>query len=116
MRSSDSEGGALKRCAKVDGDRETNGSEDASAARSASGHRVTGVLAHHVYGGARPGSLHNVYVRVAYADGSRSDGFVPSDTLGPSHKALLDYMRRRKEGQKIVKYLPPELQDIVERK
>ena len=38
--------------------------------------------------------------------------FVPSETLGVSHPALHDYMRRIKAGQKIVKYLPPHLQPI----
>ena len=64
----------------------------------------------------RAGSLRNVYVRVTYTDGTRSDGFVPSETLGPENRALLDYMSRRKEGAKIIKYLPEECQRLVHRR
>lgn len=87
-----------------------------AAGSNASGAAVASVLAHHVYGGARPGSLRNVYVRVTYTDGTRSDGFVPSETLGPENRALLDYMSRRKEGAKIIKYLPEECQRLVHRR
>ena len=87
-----------------------------AAGSNASGAAVASVLAHHVYGGARPGSLRNVYVRVTYTDGTRSDGFVPSETLGPENRALLDYMSRRKEGAKIIKYLPEESQRLVRRR
>jgi hypothetical protein len=80
---------------------EDNGGDDADDADD-----VMTVLDHHVYGGARPGSLWNVYVRVQYMNGKRSNGFVPAERLGPQHRALLNYMRRRKEGRKIVKYLP----------
>ena len=43
------------------------------------------------------------HLRVRYADGTRSDGFVPAAPLGAS-AALRRYVRTG-EGQKIAKYL-----------
>ena len=67
---------------------------------------VAEILAHHVYGGARSGSLYNVYVRVRYADGSTSGrgGFVPSAPLAGSD-ALAAYLRTER-GRRIAKYAP----------
>ena len=66
---------------------------------------VAEILAHHVYGGARPGSLYNVYVRVRYADGSTSGrrGFVPSAPLAGS-EALAAYLTTER-GRRIAKYV-----------
>ena len=106
--------GSTSGSGSVAGDDEASvGEEQASSSCNVSGAAVASVLAHHVYGGARPGSLRNIYLRVSYTDGTRSAGFVPSESLGHNHKALLDYMSRRKEGAKIIKYLPPESQQLV---
>ena len=43
---------------------------------------VSTILGHHVYGGAKPGSLFNVYVRLQYLDGSTSGkAYVPATVL-----------------------------------
>ena len=70
---------------------------------------VVKVLKHHVFGGAKPGSLHNVYVAVQFSDGSKTQGgFEPSEPLAESSSgraALLAYVQT-KNGSKIAKYLP----------
>ena len=70
---------------------------------------VAKVEKHHVYGGARPGSLHNVYVRLLFADGSRTQGgYELSEPLAQSEsgRAALRAYVRCKNGAKIAKYLP----------
>ena len=74
--------------------------------------QVAKVLRHHVYGGAKPGSLHNVYVAVQFSDGSRTQGGVePSAPLAESisGRAALTAYVRTKGGSKIAKYVPFEL-------
>jgi hypothetical protein len=63
------------------------------------------VLSHHVFGGAKRGALHNVYVRVQYSDGTKTKGgYIPSEPLAGSD-ALADYVLT-KNGKKIAKYMP----------
>ena len=70
---------------------------------------VVGILNHHIYGGAKEGSLYNVYVRLWYADGTlKGGGFEPAEKLctlveGPS--VLVEYCKSKK-GSKIAKYVP----------
>ena len=58
--------------------------------------QVTRIWKHHVYGGARPGSLYNVYVGIEWSDGSKTTGGVePSEPLADSESgraALLAYV------------------------
>ena len=71
--------------------------------------RVQKVLRHHVYGGARPGSLHNVYVKLLFEDGSCTVGGVePSEPLAQSEsgRAALSAYVKTKNGMKIAKYVP----------
>ena len=66
---------------------------------------VSKVIGHHVFGGAKPGSLENVYVRVLYSDGSSSGrDYVPAAPLEGS--ACLAAYIKLKNGQKIAKYMP----------
>ena len=65
----------------------------AVAASSSPAPQATQILRHHVYPGARPGSLHHVYVRVRYADGSAPRGYVPAAPLAASD-ALWEYACR----------------------
>ena len=71
--------------------------------------QVSKIWKHHVYGGARAGSLYNVYVGVEWSDGSRTQGGVePSEPLTQSESgraALLTYVATPK-GKGIAKYLP----------
>jgi len=73
--------------------------------------RVQKVLRHHVFGGARLGSLHNVYVKLLFEDGSCTVGGVePSEPLAQSESgraALCAYVKT-KNGMKIAKYVPSE--------
>ena len=64
---------------------------------------VIKILKHHVYGGASAGSLFNVYVRVMYEGGRRSNGFISAEALAGS-QVLREYTRTDK-GQKIAKYV-----------
>ena len=70
---------------------------------------VSRIWKHHVYGGARAGSLYNVYVGVEWSDGSRTVGGVePSEPLAGSESgraALLAYVATAK-GKAVAKYLP----------
>jgi hypothetical protein len=75
-----------------------------TATIDADGRVVVGVLNHHVYGGARPGSLHNVYLKLQYEDGSRSNGFVPAEALRGDLQVLHQYTKK-KTGMKILKYV-----------
>ena len=64
---------------------------------------VSKVLAHHVYGGAKPGSLFNIYVRLQYLDGSTSGkAYVPASVLEGT--AVLKKYTQTKRGQAIIKY------------
>ena len=71
--------------------------------------QVSKIWKHHVYGGARAGSLHNVYVGIEWSDGSRTTGGVePSEPLATSESgraALLAYVGTPKR-KGIAKYLP----------
>jgi hypothetical protein len=71
--------------------------------------QVAQIWKHHVYGGARAGSLHNVYVGIEWSDGTRTVGGVePSEPLAGSESgraALLAYVQTKK-GSVIAKYLP----------
>ena len=53
--------------------------------------------------GASAGSLFNVYVRVMYEGGRRSNGFISAEALAGS-QVLREYTRTDK-GQKIAKYV-----------
>lgn len=70
---------------------------------------VVRVWKHHVYGGARAGSLRNVYVGIEWSDGSKTQGGVePSEPLACTESgraALLAYVATSK-GKGIAKYLP----------
>jgi len=72
---------------------------------------VTRVLAHHVYPGARAGSLHNVYVRVAYADGGDSGReYVPAASLvSETARAALRSYSGTPRGARIDKYIYPRV-------
>lgn len=73
---------------------------------------VVEILGHHVYPGARTGSLHNVYVRVRYVDGRDSGReMVPAASLSPGIplSALTSYVTTTARGQKIQKYLFPSV-------
>lgn len=64
---------------------------------------VSKVVAHHVYGGAKPGSLASVFVRVAYANGSTSGrNYIRAELLAGSE--VLAAYTRTAEGSKIAKY------------
>ena len=65
---------------------------------------VTAILKHHVYSGARPGSLWNVYVKLALSDGRKLPFFVPSEPLLGT-AVLADYLDS-KQGQRLVRYIP----------
>ena len=71
--------------------------------------QVTRIWKHHVYRGARAGSLYNVYVGIEWSDGSKTTGGVePSEPLADSESgraALLAYVASSK-GKAIAKYLP----------
>ncbi|KAL3921790.1 MAG: hypothetical protein SGPRY_004782, partial [Prymnesium sp.] len=60
---------------------------------------VVKVLKHHVYGGAQAGSLFNVYVKVLYEGGSRSNGFISAETLAGSQ--VLESYTQTEKGQRI---------------
>jgi hypothetical protein len=73
------------------------------------------ILKHHVYSGAKPGSLYNVYVRIRSADGSLSgDNSVcmePSEPLCNSTEGpdvLAEYCRTPR-GQSMAKYVPAHI-------
>ena len=72
--------------------------------------QVAKVRRHHVYGGARSGSLKQVYVNVLYSDGSTTPGnaYEPSEPLArcDSGRAALAAYVRTKIGAKIAKYMP----------
>ena len=69
---------------------------------------VSKVLDHHVYGGAKSGSLFNIYVRLQYLDGSTSGkAYVPASVLEGT-ATLKNYMQT-KRGQTILKYCPRSL-------
>jgi len=73
--------------------------------------QVVQVLAHHIYPRARPGSLLDVYVRVAYADGYNSGReMVPAASLAPGRAAdaLRTYACSVK-GARIQKYVFPQV-------
>ena len=64
---------------------------------------IVKISGHYVYGGARAGSLHNVYVKVLFADGTSSGrGYVPCEPLEGTD-VLRAYLKT-KNGQKIAKY------------
>ena len=65
---------------------------------------VKAILKHHVYSGARPGSLHNVYVKLSLSDGQILPFFVPSEPLLGT-EVLADYLDCVK-GQPLIKYVP----------
>ena len=65
---------------------------------------VTKVTNHKVYGGARVGGMFNVYLRVQYSDGTRSNGVIPGEPLVGS-PVLAAYLRTS-NGAKIAKYIP----------
>ena len=65
---------------------------------------ITKVYDHKVYGGARVGGMYNVYLRVLYSDGTRSNGVIPGEPLVGSAE-LAAYLRTAK-GKKIAKYIP----------
>ena len=58
------------------------------------GRAVRRVLKHVAFAGARPGSLHDVYVRVEYADGGKSDGMIPAQAVEGS-AAWAAYLKTR---------------------
>ncbi|KAL1511718.1 hypothetical protein AB1Y20_005006 [Prymnesium parvum] len=64
---------------------------------------VVKVLKHHVYGGAQAGSLFNVYVRVMYEGGRRSNGFIAAEMLAGSE--VLRQYTLTDTGERIAKYL-----------
>lgn len=64
---------------------------------------VNKILSHHVYAGARAGSLQNVYVRVQYTNGSSSGrGYIPAEPLAGG--ACMAAYLLTKNGQKNIKY------------
>ena len=64
---------------------------------------VSKVLDHHVYGGAKSGSLFNIYVRLQYLDGSTSGkAYVPASVLEGT--AMLKTYMQTNRGQAIQKY------------
>ena len=70
---------------------------------------VSKILSHHVYTGAKAGSLYNVYVRVEYTDDSSSGrGYVPAEPLADSEagRSVLARYLKCKAGAKISKYAP----------
>ena len=69
--------------------------------------RVAKILNHHVYGGAKAGSLHNVYVRVRFLDGSTSGRvYFPAETIAGS--AVLSKYVESSRGKALRKYcIPP---------
>lgn len=70
------------------------------------------VLQHHVYPGARAGSLYNVYVKVGYADGRTSGReMLPATLLTTcvAKAALLTYVTQTSRGAKIEKYMYPRV-------
>ena len=89
---------------------ESEGEEPLPAARV-----VATVTKHHVYHGARAGSLENVWFGIKYTDGSTTGkgGAVeaPSSLLqtAEGRAALLRYVKTKK-GQSAAKYVPSELQ------
>ena len=70
--------------------------------------RVAKILNHHVYGGAKAGSLHNVYVRVRFLDGSTSGRvYFPAETIAGS--AVLSKYVESSSGKALRKYCIPPL-------
>lgn len=71
--------------------------------------QVSKIWKHHVYGGSRAGSLHNVYVGIEWSDGTKTVGGVePAEPLADSESgraALLAYVQTKK-GSAVAKYLP----------
>ena len=64
---------------------------------------VSRINAHHVYAGAKPGALANVFVRVGYANGSNSGrNYIRAELLAGSE--LLAAYARTAAGSKIAKY------------
>ena len=49
-----------------------------------------------------------MWVRLKYSDGSKTDGYVRSEFLGDSEEGLhlLRAYTKRKDGQKVLKYMP----------
>ena len=89
---------------------ESDGEEPLPAARV-----VATVTKHHVYHGARAGSLENVWFGIKYTDGSTTGkgGAVEAPTplleTAEGRAALLRYVKTKK-GQSAAKYVPSELQ------
>jgi hypothetical protein len=63
---------------------------------------VARISGHRVGRGALRGSLHNILIRLEYADGGRSAGHVPSEPFRGSG-VLAKYLQTR-EGQKLARY------------
>ena len=68
---------------------------DSGAATPLTVAKITG---HHVYGGARAGSLYNIYVRVLYSDGSKSNGMISAEPLAGTD-ALTAYLATGRGGR-----------------
>ena len=80
------------------------------AHRARTPHHIIAILDHHVYGGAKVGSLRNVYVRVRFVDGSTSGkAYFPADTL--SRSTVLEQYVQSRRGKAIKKYCPPSAGD-----
>lgn len=113
------EGPSASESPNADGDNdesscsETHAETKMSSSDSDDDPPVAKILGHHVYSGAKPGSLYNVYVRLLYADGSRTErkGYEPSEPLcgmleGPS--VLAEYCRTER-GKAIIRFVPPDI-------
>ena len=66
---------------------------------------VSTILRHHIYRGASPGSLFNVYVRVQFSDGSSTRDYISAEPLAGT-TALRKYVLSAK-GKVVAKYVPP---------
>ena len=65
--------------------------------------RVARISAHRVGRGAQRGSLHHVSLRLIYAEGGTSEGFVKAEPFQGS-AALAAYLKTR-EGQRLSRYV-----------
>ena len=81
--------------------------------------RVAQIRRHHVYGGARRGSLRSVYVQLAYDDGSTTGrgAFEPAESLcsRPEGVDVLATYLRTARGTQIAKYVPVQLAEACAR-
>jgi len=67
---------------------------------------VTAILKHHVYPGALPGCLFNIYVKLAFSNGTTTkNSYVPAQPLLGS-EVLLTYLET-KDGSRLIRHIPP---------